>query len=72
MSKAGVGSMLENPTEWMTDVPQLDEALDVECDDFHEHTRLFGGTARSTGRHPPKLVVTLLEGIGAYQRLKIE
>ena len=52
----------------MTNVPELAEALDVECDASHEHARMFGGTARPTERYPPKLVATILKGIRAYQR----
>ena len=56
------------PTGWLSNVPELAEALDVECDASHEHARMFGGTARPTERYPPKLVATILKGIRAYQR----
>ena len=55
-------------TGWLTNVPELAEILDVECDASHEHASMIGGTAKPTERYPPELVASILKGIRAYQR----
>ena len=49
------GMLVGKPIGWMTNVPELTEALDIECDTSYEHARMFGGTARPTERYTPKL-----------------
>ena len=55
-------------TGWMTSLPKLAQALEVECPGLHAHARMLSGTSKATERYPPKLVAVILREIAKHVR----